>query len=713
MVLLRTILLGALLYLAHGAGAEDLPDAPEDFTRFVIPGHEDVADTMNAYLWRHFYQRGGNGVTLFNKEYLTVADLWLNAAKPRGSDKTIQELHRDNLLRAEIGEDGYVYTHQHFSHAHDLGWPFPMWTQSAFDRAGIAGVTAGWHFQHEADLKGWTANYLRSDPIMASWYGEDAVAAWNTEDLESRGIVNAAWELSAQGGGGTLTTPEGVTIDAFNAPFLQLRWTWDTPGLHHALPYLEWQRLGAPDWSDTRRVYLYPEKTPLSQGYFHSILTMHTHPEWKGPITRMRLVFPPGPDTLRLDSFFTVYDTRHTINNPILILASYYYVAFTRDLAFLKAQMPKLRIAMRYMMTELGGLTFNHIRNPWPGHAGRAGWTRDAAGNKIIRPGHGIGNNYWDLMPFGWDDFYSTCQYYAALLKMAELEAAVGAHPGWNIPGGPLALEPEALKAHAKAVFETANKKFWNKDTGRYYASIDRDGKAYDYGYTFLNLEAIWYGIVPEDRARTIMEWIDGRRIVEGDTSTGADIYHWRFGPRATTRRNVEWYGQGWSAPESIPWGGQVQDGGAVLGFSFYDLWARLKVFGPNNAWQRLEAIVAWEQEVQAAGGYRAYYADGRHGTTLQGCGTPGGLGVDCEFYESSLLPSILLYGFMGYEPQLIAKDRSPFRQQAFPKSFTEGMRIENVRIGGIPHLLKRMDGVSILQKAPAVYEASGSTATP
>ena len=138
------------------------------------------------------------------------------------------------------------------------------------------------------------------------------------------------------------------------------------------------------------------------------------------------------------------------------------------------------------------------------------------------------------------------------------------------------------------------------------------------------------------------MEWIAGRRIVAGDTSQGADIYHWRFGPRATTLRNLDWYGQGWHGPESIPWGGQVQDGGAVLGFSFYDLWARLKVLGPDDCWQRLLEILAWEKDVQSAGGYRKYYEGGKRGTTLQGGGTAGGLGIDYEFYESSLVPSIV-----------------------------------------------------------------------
>jgi len=49
-------------------------------------------------------------------------------------------------------------------------------------------------------------------------------------------------------------------------------------------------------------------------------------------------------------------------------------------------------------------------------------------------------------------------------------------------------------------------------------------------------------------------------------------------------------------------------------------------------------------------GGYRKYYEGGKRGTTLQGGGSAGGLGIDYEFYESSLVPSIVVYGFMGLE---------------------------------------------------------------
>ena len=109
-----------------------------------------------------------------------------------------------------------------------------------------------------------------------------------------------------------------------------------------------------------------------------------------------------------------------------------------------------------------------------------------------------------------------------------------------------------------------------------------------------------------------------------GDTAQGADIYHWRFAPRATTKRNLDWYFWAWNNPESIPWGGQVQDGGAVLGFSYHDLMARLKVARAGQCLEAVAGDLRWFDEVQAAGGYRKYYNGSREGS-LQGGGTAAG----------------------------------------------------------------------------------------
>jgi hypothetical protein len=240
------------------------------------------------------------------------------------------------------------------------------------------------------------------------------------------------------------------------------------------------------------------------------------------------------------------------------------------------------------------------------------------------------------------------------------LERQIQRHPEWAIPGGPSVFVPESLDRHADEIKARFQELFWNPATERFVTGLDADGQMHDYGYTFMNLEAIHYDLASEAQAKAIMAWITGARVVPDDTSTGPDIYRWVFAPRASTKRNLTWYGWYWLSPESLKFGDQVQDGGAVLGFSYHDLMARLRTLGPNDAAKRLETIARWFREVKEAGGYRAYYADGTRGT-LQGAGTPGGLGMDKEFIESILVPQVLLNGFLGFQP-------TPCGFRIFPK---------------------------------------------
>lgn len=648
---------GAMDHQLLSAPVDLVESIPADFPRFFFQDHDEQAQLLGRYLWHFWETRPGTDMTLFNKEYLTTSDLWVTGALAKQPGRSIQEAFRNVLLNMRLDDEGYVYTHQHPSHAHEHGWPFPLWTQSQGTDKTI-GVTAGWHFQELADGPDWLwvwGMFLNAwkDP---RFYGAECIKQWELENVKSSGIVDKRWQLEATGPAPAIISPASMPIDAVNAPYLQLRWTRTGEPPQHQLPYIEWLREGDTEFGADRRVYFaYKADEPHQNvsGTNHCMIAMHQHPKWTGQIKRMKIVLAPGESAgkFSIDSFFTVYDTRHTINNPIFIMSCWNYFRWTGDVEFLRLSAERMRLALRYQQTVMGGLEHNFIRNPWVGHDGVAGYKTNPDGSKTLLNGHGIGNNYWDIMPFGGDDMYATNQYYAATLVMAEMEEAVRANPGWGVPLGALALAPDSLREHAAKVKETANQKFWDPEKGRFIACYDVKGALHDYGYTFLNLDAIWYGIADADHARQIMDWLEGRRLIAGDTSTGTDIYHWRFGPRATTKRNIEWYGQGWASPENIPWGGQVQDGGAVLGFAFYDLWARLKINGPDDAWRRLAELLDWDKEVWAAGGYRAYYQDGKQGTTLQGGGTAGGIGIDAEFHESSLVPSIVTYGFLGLDP--------------------------------------------------------------
>lgn len=199
-----------------------LAEPPKDFPRFHFAGHEDAAALLSNFLWHHFDNRLGNGITLFNKEYLLTADVWLGNAIEKRRGTPIQSVHCENLLAVEITPEGYVQTHQHFSHAHDHGWPFPLWTQADTGPDGVAGKAAGWHFQNNG-VPGWIGNYLRGWD-RPEYLGDAAAAKWGVENAESLGIIDERWHVNSTGKSPTLTTPPGMSILTKDAPFVQLRW---------------------------------------------------------------------------------------------------------------------------------------------------------------------------------------------------------------------------------------------------------------------------------------------------------------------------------------------------------------------------------------------------------------------------------------------------------------------------------------------------------
>jgi hypothetical protein len=76
----------------------------------------------------------------------------------------------------------------------------------------------------------------------------------------------------------------------------------------------------------------------------------------------------------------------------------------------------------------------------------------------------------------------------------------------------------------------------------------------------------------------------------------------------------------------------------------------RFIVPGQEEEMARLREVLDWFHETQIAGGYRAYYAKDPARGSMQGGNVPGGLGLDREFFESILVPQVMLYGFLGFQ---------------------------------------------------------------
>jgi hypothetical protein len=602
-----------------------VPDAV--FPRFIVPGHAPAMDSLRNLYWLH-YRNNGPMATLWD-EWLPPATLW-----PATGDKLgMRQRWSAALSGRRTDAEGYVSTHQHNGTAHAEGWPFPLWHQ---------GAGAGWHFAGTG-IPGYDAPHLTK--------GED----WTLSGA-TRGPIDArGWNRQQ--------------------PFLRLNWR--ARGLEGAKCYVEWATTDAPAFNADRRITFAPAAGD------HEVRTMiaaYKHPGWTGTITGLRIAFDNSASaSINLMSFHTAYDSRHNINNFNFVRGVASYFNWTSDVAFLRASIERARVAMRYAMSEFQARERKLVLTPWVGHEGTSGVVIGANGIKTIRPGLGIGDNYWDLLPFGGEDTMATIYYYDTLRDLADLEQAIAQHAEWNVQTGATpAFDPADLRKHAQEVKDFAGQHFWNAKTGRFVSAIDRDGVAHDYGFTFLNTEAIYHGFATDAQAQSIMAWLAGERTVEGDTSTGADIYHFRFGPRSTTRRNVGYYFWAWSNPESIPWGGQVQDGGAVLGWSYHDLMARLTTRGPDDAWKRLSEIVAWFDDVQAEGGYRAYYKNDPSRGTMQGNNKPGGLGLDAEFVESVLVPQVMLYGFLGFQPTPTGFTLNPRLPEDWPSLEITGIHLHD-----------------------------------
>lgn len=320
-------------------------------------------------------------------------------------------------------------------------------------------------------------------------------------------------------------------------------------------------------------------------------------------------------------------DTRHFDTNARYIMGCWRHYLFTGDKDFLRSQRDRLRKAMNYQLETLRGKEGLIITPEF-----KTGRHKD------------IGNNYWDILPFGHLDAYANIAFYGSLEAMRQMDEALGL---------------DSLTDYAK-LRELAHRRFdeafWNDEAGRFIGCVDVDGGRHDYGFTFVNLEALYYGLGDEAKAKRIYHWME----TEPTSSGKADTYtKWIFAPRTTTIHNPMW---GPKAPKSetdnpvqpwwtfwwpgTPFGAQCQDGGAIFYTSFFDLMNRSRTFGAENAWQRFQEILArYRMPDRLCGGSPLYLGE----ISQQEDG--GAVGTDYPFAESGLVPLYFLYGIIGLEP--------------------------------------------------------------
>lgn len=253
------------------------------------------------------------------------------------------------------------------------------------------------------------------------------------------------------------------------------------------------------------------------------------------------------------------------------------------------------------------------------------------------------GSNYWDNFLFGYYDAYENMLFYSSLLSMQKIELMSGNES-----------EAEYYAKLAETVKTKFNETFWDQKKGRYIATIDVDGNVYDFGMTFLNMEAIYYGLADQYKEEIIYTWIVGNRAVEGDRSSGEDIYHFKIAPRVTTAAiedgpskqvdgrlqywYFDWYGAA-NVTGSHSYGQHFQNGGAIFYPEYYDLLDRIKVIGADSALNRWKVLA------------EEYAKDELFRRPVNDYGWTDMIGITNEFPESGLIPVSWVTGFMGMNP--------------------------------------------------------------
>jgi len=611
------------------------------FVRFNS-SDKGMDEFINDYLDKHLRHNKNqiHGLPLgasvmFNKEWETMSLLWFDTTKRNISDDRF-EMVKSWLEEVPIDKFGYVWSNKYGQQPptdgplkyFSQGWPFPDYAQSE-------GQSQGWEFNKKS-AQGWTTNGDAS--VNFGYLSVDYVG--NRCELES---------------------PD-IDVDSFHCPFLEIDITINGK-MNSKIKeiFVYWTTKDEPQYSEDKSFKQsvdssIPFETIPSKWSRHIFIPAYLNKNWKDHnITKLKIIIEGYEKVnIKLDLNFVRmnYDTRHVNNNALLLTSMKNYFEWTGDITFLKNNINRARKAMKFMLDHMKGQEGLIDQSYFTGHDGTRGL------------GHGLGNGYWDILALPSVDLYSNIYFYRAVKAMEYLERMA---ESYQIDlEKPTVVSPnamgtdkyestsESLKALLRVIKDKFQKTFWSEKNGRFFAGVNPEGEVIDYGFIMFNVEAVASGLCTKEQSEAIMKWINGDRIVDGDLSMGKDIYKFAFAPRSTTFKNDKHYFWAWHG-ETVKYGEQVQDGGAIIYYSYYDLVSRINVFGPDNAFTRFKDIQKWYEEVKTAGGtgdqfYRKYYNE--KGIQMQGGGTAGGVGLDFEFLESALLYSSIPLGFFGLKSE-------------------------------------------------------------
>ena len=743
----RLIALGAAacMLFACGCGNKGETTAKEDYvykresgssTMLKFSSSDEGLDSfLNDYLHRHLRYDDmrigslslGNSV-MFNKEWEAMSLMYFDSETSVPDDR--YAMIKDWTTSVPVDRFGYVWSNKESLQPNlgqpttyfGQGWPFP-------DYALSGGESMGWEWNDNDMAEDWTVRLNDKDATAAVTSGLISVESSRIGTVE-------------------FTSPGTTYIVPKHSPFLEIdirmndfKNIGSVSGYDDI--YVSWQKYGSDEWYTVsyKDFATYPTNIGAT---FNKVIYMPmyldenwgTSDESRDAITRIRITVKAKEGVnvqgaVRMNYVRGQYDTRQTNNNALLLRAAKTYYEYTGDNDYLRENLVRFRKAAEFLIDVCGGRNgLISMRDFFVGHEGA----------KNTDVGTSIGNGYWDIISCDPQGLYTNIYYYKAMESMLYLERmAEAAGIEAEMPsvdtasaknGATYSQTAETLtgllgkiRTSIRAPLNKTEKTgFWDESKGRFVEGFDSNGEVIDYGFIMFNLEAVAAGICTDEQAEKIMDWVSGKRIVaedaeaapgnspeakEGNYASGvtgtrlnADgsfndegtlgIYDFEFAPRSTTVRNINQYVWNWGGTNTF--GGQVQDGGAIMYLSYYDKMSRISAYGANNGFERLKGIQTWYEKVKkvadAAGVdssnpknfYREYYS--QIGIVMQGAGTAGGIGLDEEFLESALMLAAIPYGFFG----ISSDDYGVLSVEPSLPDSLDWWKMENLRYRGVDY---------------------------
>ena len=724
-VLLSSVLLGCtgceLLGGKTSQAAKDFVYTKDSEELLLFKSSDSALDTfLNDYFKRHsgYIDEKGksqkvNSVTagvdakqFFWQEWNSLSYYWYNSFDGYETDR-IEGL-RKILSGIPVDDYGYVWQETDAvrdaysttnTGEHRMGWPFP--TSYNVD------LSTSWDFNGASTEHEWTSRVSNdgaySDNKAASLHG--GLYQTKVEDVSSVEFTSPINDYTLAYYSPLLEIDLRMyTTDCNEIEDVIVSYTTDDPNEWHSV-------------SVNEKAFKTYEYTP---SYEHIIfLPMYAEEEWKSDkecetfINQIRVEVKAKEGKMFSGKFAlnyvrSTFDTRHVNNNSIFISSLRQDYDYTGDMEFLKANITKARKAMNFYMEMYD--EERHLND----QAYLVGHDSDKTSfDKYERVAMTLSNGYWDISFMTRFDFQTNMYFYKALTDLAYLENILSSN-GITVDKGAATIKTadrafrhgtraytytgdalseianDVLAALRQSTNEQDKTGFWNEETGRFVGGYcEADEKWYDFGYTMWNMEAIYYGVATEAQTKSIMDWISGKRTVAADQygSQGEDIYFFEFAPRVNTyseqdQMDLSIFNGSYNNSDCIYGETQVQNGGAIMYVSFYDLMSRIAAYGAEDAFSRLLGIKDWYMDIYdyyvSSNNYNKnpdrfywdyyenaqwdanddgkgdYYAlqNGIKGTAERDIGPNGVMGLDGEFLESFLMVSAIPYGFFGIDTE-------------------------------------------------------------